>query len=200
MPGRHSRCPWADVWEELISPVWPQLLRILRADIAVRVRRSGEDGLGMTAATLHATVDWSNEAVRVQMLHHEELVECGGTGLVLMPSMMMSPKGCAVITERPAHPTIFYPTRGVSAGWHRAGEERLEALTALLGQARARLVLELQQPLSTTECAALTGIAISTAYHHLRILEASGLIDSRRDGVRVLHVRTPLGEALAGST
>lgn len=73
----------------------------------------------------------------------------------------------------------------------------MSTLSALVGPTRARLVFELQQPLSTSECAALTELAVSTASHHLTVLRDAGLIDSRRNGVRVLHTRTPLGEALA---
>jgi DNA-binding transcriptional ArsR family regulator len=42
--------------------------------------------------------------------------------------------------------------------------------------------------------------AVSTASHHLTVLRNSGLITSTRDGARVLHVRTPLGEALVGAS
>ncbi len=189
---------WQEVWDALLAPVWPQMLRLLRADISVRARRSSDTGLAEMASTLHSTVAWADEIVRVEMRRHEEVVDCGGTGLVLVPSVMMATRGCAVLTERPAQPTIFYPAHGVSETWHRDGADALAALTALLGATRARLVLELQQPLSTSECAALTDLAVSTASHHLTVLRDAGLIDSRRNGVRVLHTRTPLGEALAG--
>ncbi|WP_420115018.1 ArsR/SmtB family transcription factor, partial [Pseudactinotalea sp.] len=162
-------------------------------------RRSSDAGLAEMASTLHSTVTWADEIVRVEMTRHEEIVDCGGTGLVLVPSVMMPIRGCSVLTERPAQPTIFYPAHGVSETWYRSGADALDALTALLGQARARLVLELQQPLSTSECAELTDLAPSTASHHLSVLREAGLVDSRRSGVRVLHARTPLGEALAGT-
>lgn len=189
---------WQQVWDALLGPVWPQLLRLLRADIAVRARRNSDTGLAEMAGTLHSTVTWADEVVRVRMRRHEEVVDCGGTGLVLVPSVMMAARGCAVLTEPPAQPTIFYPAHGVSETWHHDGARALDALTALLGTTRARLVLELQQPLSTSECAELTELAVSTASHHLTILRDAGLIESRRSGVRVLHTRTPLGEALAG--
>lgn len=189
---------WWQTWEELLAPVWPQLLRLLRADIAVRARRSSDAGLAHMAAGLHSTVTWGDEVVRVQMRRHEEVVDCGGTGLVLVPSVMMPTRGCAVLTEPPAQPTIFYPAHGVSETWYRDGADALEALGALLGHVRARLVLELQQPLTTSECARLADVAVSTASHHLTVLRDAGLVDSRREGVRVLHTRTPLGEALAG--
>lgn len=92
---------WWQTWEELLAPVWPQLLRLLRADIAVRARRSSDAGLAHMAAGLHSTVTWGDEVVRVQMRRHEEVVDCGGTGLVLVPSVMMPTRGCAVLTEHP---------------------------------------------------------------------------------------------------
>lgn len=190
---------WHEVWDAVLAPQWPQLLRLARADIAVRARRSSDGGLADMVDTLHSTVTWGDNSVRVGMRYHEEIVECGGAGLVLVPSVMMAARGCAVLTERPAQPTIFYPAHGVSETWHHDRVDALRALTALLGAARAHLVLELQQPLSTSECAQLTDLAISTASHHLTVLREAGLIDSRRDGARVLHSRTPLGEALAGA-
>ncbi len=189
---------WAQVWETLLAPVWPQLLRLARADIAVRSRRSSDAGLGEMASTLHSTVTWADDVVRVQMSMHEEVVDCAGAGLVLVPSVMMSARGCAVLTERPAQPTIFYPAHGVAETWFRDASDALASLTALLGAARAQLMLELQQPLTTSECAHVAGVATSTASHHLTVLRDAGLIDSRRSGQSVLHTRTPLGEALAG--
>ncbi|GAA4604471.1 DUF5937 family protein [Actinoplanes octamycinicus] len=188
---------WQEVWATLLAPVWPQMLRLMRADIAVRARRIGDAGIAEMAATLHSTVTWRDDVVRVELPHYANSVDCGGTGLVLVPSVMAT-RRCFVLDEPPTQPTIFYPAHGISETWHRPGSAALDALTALLGAARARLVIELQQPLSTSECAQLTGLAASTASHHLTVLRDAGLVDSRRAGGRVLHTRTPLGEALAG--
>ncbi len=188
---------WQSVWELLLAPFWPQMIRLLRADVALRARRNSGAGLAQMAATLHSTISWADEAVRVQTPSHEAIVDCNGHGLMLVPSVMMSTSICSVLTESPAQPTIFYPALGVSETWYKDGPDALDALTALLGQARAHLILELQQPLTTSECAALTGIASSTASHHLSVLRHADLVRSRREGVRVLHTRTPLGEALA---
>ncbi|GAA4976926.1 winged helix-turn-helix domain-containing protein [Actinoplanes utahensis] len=188
---------WQQVWDMLLAPVWPQILRLLRADIAVRARRSGDHGVADMVATLHSSVTWHDDAVRVRMPQYEATVDCGGNGLLLVPSVM-STRRCSVLDEPPTLPTVFYPAHGISETWHHPGSDALGALTALLGAARARLVVELQQPLSTNECARLTGLAASTASHHLTVLRDAGLVDSRRAGPRVLHTRTPLGEALAG--
>ncbi|MEV0900822.1 DUF5937 family protein [Actinoplanes sp. NPDC049802] len=199
-PGRARAAivaAWQEVWETLLAPVWPQMLRLLRADVAVRARRIGEAGIAEMAATLHSSVTWHDGAIRVGLGHYGNTVDCGGTGLVLVPSVMAT-RRCFVLDEAPTQPTIFYPAHGISESWHRPAPEVLGALTALLGAARARLVLGLQEPLSTSECAHVTELAVSTASHHLTVLRDAGLVDSRRAGGRVLHTRTPLGEALAG--
>ena len=73
------------------------------------------------------------------------------------------------------------------------------SLGALLSPARAEILLTAHDPRTTSQVAADCGIAVSTASHHLTVLRNSGLIASVRDGARMLHTRTPVGEALVGA-
>jgi len=185
---------WSAFWDAAMAPYWPQIERLLRADIGVRARRMSQTGTGNMVATLHEAVSWSSGAVQVWLHRHEETLDCAGSGLVLVPSVMAN--RCAVLTEHAAQPTLFYPAQGVSETWTSQTAERSQALAALLGEGRARILLAVEQPLSTTELAHACGLAVSTVSHHLTILRGSGLIDSRRAGASVLHTRTTLGEAL----
>ena len=189
---------WQDVWDAVIAPVWPQLDRLLRADIAVRSRTIASSGIGEMADDLHPNVGWGAGAVRVRLRKHSELVDCRGSGLVLVPSVMSS-WGCMALTEPPAQPTLFYPARGVTAGWARDAAETAEALGALVGPARAEILLGASAARTTSQVARDGGIAVSTASHHLTVLRDAGLITSERDGARMLHLRTPLGEAMVGA-
>lgn len=189
---------WAAVWEAALAPVWPQLERLLRADIAVRSRMIASTGIAGMAGELHPQVTWGEGAVRVSLRRHSEQVDCRGSGLVLVPSVMSS-WGCMVLTEPPAQPTLFYPARGVTAGWARDAADIADALSALLGPARAGILLRAGAPRTTSQVARDADIAASTASHHLAVLRAAGLIVSERDGVRMLHLRTPLGEAMVGA-
>lgn len=189
---------WSAVWDAALAPVWPQLDRLLRADIAVRARVMASAGIAGMAGGLHPNVSWGEGAVRVRLRRHSERVDCHGSGLVLVPSVMSS-WGCMVITEPPAQPTLFYPARGVTAGWARAEAEIGSALGALLGPARAGILLSAGTARTTSQVAADAGIAVSTASHHLTVLREAGLVASERDGARMLHQRTPLGEALVGA-
>ncbi|MFE1644150.1 DUF5937 family protein [Microbacterium sp. P01] len=187
---------WRTVWDAVLAPHWEQLTRVARADIAVRARQVADLGLGAMIAGIHETITWNDGVVRVRTRFHSETVDCAGNGLVLVPSVMMAGRGCAVITEQPAVPALFYPAHGVTTDWHNRGQSTATALGALLGEGRARLLLQLDHPCSTTQAAAAAALSVSTASHHLGVLRANGLVDSARDGPRVLHVRTPLGEAL----
>lgn len=189
---------WSEVWDAVLAPSWPQLERILRADIAVRARTIASAGIGAMAGDLHPWVSWGAGAVRVQLRRHSEQVDCRGSGLVLVPSVMSS-WGCMVLTERPAQPTLFYPARGVTADWARGASEIADALGALLGPARAGILLSADSARTTSRVAEDAGIAASTASHHLTVLRDAGLIASERDGARMLHQRTPLGEAMIGA-
>ncbi|MBO0981630.1 helix-turn-helix transcriptional regulator [Microbacterium sp. SD291] len=189
---------WSEVWDATLAPVWPQLERLLRADIAVRSRTIATSGIASMAAELHPKVSWGAGAVHVAMRRHSEEVDCRGSGLVLVPSVMSS-WGCMVLTEPPAQPTLFYPARGVTAGWVRDATELAEALGALLGPARAGILLEAGTARTTSQVARDAGIATSTASHHLTVLREAGLIGSERDGASMLHLRTPLGEAMVGA-
>ncbi|MGM7680183.1 DUF5937 family protein [Microbacterium sp. A94] len=190
---------WMIMWDAALAPVWPQLERILRADIAVRSRTISTDGLASMAAGLHPKISWGDGSVRVELRKHREQVDCRGSGLVLVPSVMSS-WGCLVLTEPPAQPTLFYPARGVTAEWARDAASTAAALRALLGPARAEILLAADIARTTSQVAVDTAIAASTASHHLAVLRASGLIASERSGNRMLHSRTPLGEAMIGQT
>lgn len=190
---------WEQVWDAVLAPAWPQLERLLRADIAVRARTITTGGIAAMAGDLHHTVRWSDGAVRVKLRRHSEDVDCRGGGLVLVPSVMSS-WGCMVITEPPAQPTLFYPARGVTAGWARDAADLAGALGALLGPVRAGILLQAHIARTTSQIAGDAGIAASTASHHLTVLRDAGLIASSREGNRMMHLRTPLGEALVGAT
>ncbi|SDM45485.1 ArsR/SmtB family transcription factor [Microbacterium azadirachtae] len=189
---------WAEVWEAAMAPVWPQLERILRSDIAVRSRTIATEGLAAMASGIHPQVSWGDGSVRVRLRRHSEDVDCRGGGLVLVPSVMSS-WGCMVITEPPAQPTLFYPARGVTAGWAADAEDLVRALEALIGPVRAGILLTAHVARTTSRVAAEAGIAVSTASHHLTVLRDAGLIVSTRDGARMMHLRAPLGEALVGA-
>ncbi|MEV4461098.1 winged helix-turn-helix domain-containing protein [Microbispora sp. NPDC049633] len=74
-----------------------------------------------------------------------------------------------------------------------------EALGRLLGPARARVLVLLAAPKSTTHLVALTHQGLGSVGRHLKVLLDAGLVRRRRAGRSVLYYRTPLGDALAAN-
>lgn len=188
---------WEALWAALIEPHWDQTRRILHADIAQRSRRIAEAGTTAMVASLHERVSWQDNSVRVRMHSWNEYVPCEGSGLLLVPSVFASP-WCSVLTEKPVQPTLFYPVKALANSWHLRNSPAERALSALMGEGRAKVLLCLAGERSTSEVAGACSLAVSTASHHLTALRDAGLITSRRDGARVLHSRTLLGDSLAG--
>lgn len=188
---------WRELWDAVLAPHWPAIERMLRADIGARARRVSIHGIGEMVESIDEAVSWGTDAVRVRLSKHAEVLDCRGSGLVLVPSVMS--RQCAALTEPPAQPTLFYPALGVTETWVESNDAGRSAVAALLGEGRARILTGLQQPLSTSEAAAAADMAISTASHHLSVLRAARLVDSRRAGSAVMHARTPLGDALVAA-
>jgi hypothetical protein len=184
---------WLAMWDAVLAPVWPQLERVLRSDIAIRSRTMATRGMGAMASELHTQVTWQASSVVVELEAFSLDLDCQGSGLVLVPSVMG--RRCTVITDAPSLPAIFYPA-GITATWARDLGAAEHALSALLGPTRAAILLSAHDARTTSRIASETGIAMSTASHHLGVLADAGLIRSDRAGARVLHLRTPLGEAL----
>lgn len=89
---------------------------------------------------------------------------------------------------------IIYPASGLLADARADGAPA--ALRRLLGPTRADILRLLDQPASTTHLVAVTGLALGTIGHHLRILLDARLVDRRRSGPAVLYYRTPGGHQL----
>lgn len=79
-----------------------------------------------------------------------------------------------------------------------------ELFKALADETRVKIAYALlHEELCVHDVAALLGVSVATASHHLRLLRQSGLAKSRKDGKFVFysldddHVREIVGQALA---
>lgn len=185
-------------WEDALADVWQHVHGLLEADIAYRAGQLANGGLSATVSDLHETARWDGHHLVVDTLR-TETCELAGRGLLLMPSAFASIRASA-ITRAPWQPTVVYPARGVSSLWESpAQQSRRGALGRVIGDARARLLTDLDVPRSSTDLAKRTGLSAASVSEHLAALRDAGLVSSRRSGRYVLQARTPRAEQLLSS-
>lgn len=192
LPGRAADL-LTYVWEETVRPYWERRRRVLEADVLARTALLGQSGWAAVLDALRPGMRWLGEN-RLQVNAHEYPPrEISGARLVFVP---ITPQrtGWVAWEERERY-AVVYPCSGVLADGDRptAGPA---ALGPLLGDARARILVLLDSPMSTTQLCAVTGQTLGSVGRHLRVLLDAGLIRRGRAGRSVLYARTPEGEVL----
>ncbi|HXH80051.1 helix-turn-helix transcriptional regulator [Nocardioides sp.] len=115
---------------------------------------------------------------------------------------------------------VFVPTHGASSwvGWHLGGNPhryaiyyplagrladlgspRSAGLGPLVGVNRARLLVLLDVPRSTSQLVTLSDLPLGSVGRHLRVLLDGGIVLRRRSGREVLYWRTALGDSLVAA-
>lgn len=186
----------AECWEELVAPDWPLLRALLERDVVHRAGSLTTHGWASALADLHRQVRWHDGGIEIARFP-DQCHELAGRGLLLIPSVFIWPKIALSTGTASAPPYLAYPARGV--GELLAPDPAAVpdgGLTELLGRNRARLLVALDTPSSTTQLVRALGLTLGGAGDHLRVLRAAGLVDRVRQGRSVLYRRTPLGEAL----
>ncbi|MEW1590046.1 helix-turn-helix domain-containing protein [Micromonospora vinacea] len=184
-------------WRIALAPHWPRLRLLLDADVTARARTLAEDGAAVLLNDLHRQVRWEDDTLVVAQRHCLAPDVADGLGLVLTPSVFVWPSVLSVSAGDA--PQLAYPARGLGTVWE--GPKGVpEALAAVIGRGRARLLTELTSPVSTTELARRSGMSPGGVSQHLTTLRAAGLVVTQRRGRTLLSARTDLAEALLSAT
>ncbi|MFI6781115.1 helix-turn-helix domain-containing protein [Micromonospora sp. NPDC050276] len=184
-------------WQIALAPHWPRLRLLLDADVGARARILAEDGAAVLLNDLHRQVRWEDDTLLVAQRHCLAPDVTDGPGLVLVPSVFVWPSVLSVSAGDA--PQLAYPARGLGTVWERPNGVP-EALAAVLGRGRARLLSELSSPISTTELARRSEMSPAGVSQHLTALRAAGLVVTHRRGRTLLSARTDLAEALLSAT
>ena len=186
-------------WDATIAPWWPRISAALEAEIAARARALVARGPQSAFAGLHETVWWENGIVYVHPTRKAAAdVDLAGRGLLLVPAVFTWPSVWPR-TDPSWDPALVYPPPGTADLW-RPDPPRAEALNALLGERRARILLELDRPACTLELARRMHVSAGGVNSHLSVLRQAGLVSRRREGRLVIYTRTIIGDTLAGQS
>ncbi|MGY4973589.1 transcriptional regulator [Streptomyces nigrescens] len=187
------------VWREAVLPYWARRRRVLEADVLTRSAQLSRGGWSAALAGMRPGMRWLG-ANRLQITADDHPPrELDGARLLFVP---VTPQQSWVSWDvRPApgrqRSAVVYPCSGVLAETGRVAVP--EALGALLGPARAGVLVLLGTPKSTTQLVALTGQGLGSVGRHLKVLLDARLAGRRRAGRSVLYFRTEAGEALVAA-
>ncbi|MFI6206989.1 winged helix-turn-helix domain-containing protein [Streptomyces sp. NPDC051041] len=180
------------VWAEAVRPTWPRRRRVLEADVVARATRVSRDGWAAVLDALRPGTRWLG-GNRFQVNRHAYPPhDISGAELAFVP---VTPQRHGWVSwDEDERYAVVYPCAGVLAD---DGARPVPAsLGALLGAARARVLVLLASPMSTSQLVAVTGQGLGSVGRHLRVLLDAGLAERRRAGRSVLYSRTAAGEVL----
>jgi DNA-binding transcriptional ArsR family regulator len=179
------------IWEHAVRADWPRRKRKYEADIVSRTTVLSQRGWAAVIGGLTPDVRWlGGGQLQITVKDHRP-IDLGHGELVFIPSSLQDGR---VAWEYPARFAVIYPAAGMLAS--PAAPAAPEPLRRLLGPTRAEILLLIGQPVTTTQLAAITGLALGTIGGHLRILADAGLAERHRSGAHVLYHRTPAGQQL----
>ncbi len=184
-----------EYWERVLAPFWPRIRTLLEADVQYRARRLTTGGASALFDDLNPAVTWRDERLFIEHPRVSARRGLRGKGLLLVPSAFVWPRVFSV-TVPGWQPTLRYPPRGIGELWTERHTAPSEALVGVFGASRARLLAELDNPASTTDLAARTGLTAGGVSQHLTALKAAGLVSAHRVGRFVLYSRTEVAEQL----
>ncbi|MEV8595214.1 winged helix-turn-helix domain-containing protein [Streptomyces sp. NPDC052012] len=183
------------VWQEAVRPCWERRRRVLEADVVARVAQVGRSGWAAALDALRPGTRWLG-GNRLQVnLHEFPPREISGAELVFVP---VTPQRVGWVSwEGRERYALVYPCTGALADGGGGPAAVPVGLGALLGSARARVLVLLASPMSTSHLVAVTGQALGSVGRHLRVLLDAGLVERwGRAGRSVLYVRTAAGDVM----
>ena len=167
----------------------------MEADVVARTRQLSQGGWSAALAGLSPGMRWLGEG-RLQINARDYPPrKIAGAQLLFVP---VTPRQGWVTWDAPHRYAVMYACSGVLAQADLAPVP--EALGALLGPARAGVLVRLDTPKSTTQLVALTGQGLGSVGRHLKVLLDARLVQRRRAGRSVLYYRTAAGETLLAET
>ena len=182
-------------WLRVLEPDWPRIRALHTEDLAYRLEELAAGGVDRLFRTLHPSVGFTGDEVRIDRPYACHGKPLPGQGLLLVPCVFAWPAALTVAAA-PHAPTLTYPPRGIGRLWEFRPDTSGSPLADLVGKTRAAIVGLLDLPMSTTQLACQLDLSAPTLSVHLGILRAAGVVSSRRDGRAVLYARTPLGDQL----
>lgn len=179
-------------YRRAIAPHWEQMVQTVRAESALRTRLSADSGVAGMLSSLGAVARWEPPMLLVRSPITRD-VYLEGRGLMLIPSYFA--RRNAICLLDPQLPQVLvYPAARLEI--LTEGPRCAAGLEQALGRTRTWLLHAARSGRTTTQLAEEIGVSVASVSEQAQILRGAGLIRSERDGRAVVHIATPLGEAV----
>ncbi|TYK53067.1 winged helix-turn-helix domain-containing protein [Actinomadura decatromicini] len=180
-----------ELYDACLADDWSQISRQLHADLGQRAATLLAEGPAAALASLHHGLAWRDERL---IIPGPDSPGFDGTGgLVAMPCAFGQAALHPILAPGQV-PILIYsiaPTPILPPSLLR------DTLSSLIGPGRARSLRELaKSPASTSQLAHRLDVSVPAASMSATALRNSGLIQSIRDGRKVVHHLTPAATAL----
>jgi DNA-binding transcriptional ArsR family regulator len=183
-------------WTELLADDWPRVRTVCERDVIHRTNELSRAGWASALSGLSPSIRWHDSGIELPTFDDNYgSVSPGGSGVLFVPSVFIWPDVAAYLDD-PFPKAVIYPARGAATVF-TTPEPTPDALAALLGRNRARLLLALATPATTTQLGHGLDLPLGTISDHLSVLRRAGLIKRTRVSRTVRYERTPLGDHLA---
>jgi DNA-binding transcriptional ArsR family regulator len=181
-------------WDALLRDMWPALKAVLEQDIEYRGRLLSTHGLARVLDELDPGVRWRDDGQLELTGRAGQSHRPSGVGLWLLPNAF---GGNWLCLAPPSAYALTYPARGAGSLLEPSETPApAPAVRSLIGSSRARILLRLREPATTTQLAAELKMTIGAVGDHLAVLRDNRLVDRRRAGRSVLYTRSELARAL----
>jgi DNA-binding transcriptional ArsR family regulator len=181
-------------WEQVIRPAWREIEAILEGDILFRTQQMGKFGIDYMLANLAADVTFRDELLLITA-NTEARTTLSGQGLVLCPNPFADYTWFQRVGDGPV--MLIYPARGagnLGAPAHRPAVN--ERLSAMIGETKAQILGEADQPISTLQLAERLSMTSGAVSQHIGQLYAADLLQRQRVRRYVYYVLSQRGRDL----
>ena len=182
------------VWHAHVLPDWPRRKALLERDVTYRAGVLAAYGWPRAIERMsRRSAGVGVDAIRFSDQEAPDRV-VGDEGMLFVP--ISASRGTWLCEAPPDRHGLVYPARGRA----EPGREPVEgALDRLIGENRATILRELEEPATSSELVAQLGLSLGTIGGHLAVLRDADLITGERVGRRVVYRRTEAGDVLAAT-
>jgi DNA-binding MarR family transcriptional regulator len=184
-------------YRALLGDHWLRVRAGHHAEIGLRAGILARGGLHAVLASVYPGSSWHGSTLQFPA-RKQRTIGLAGHGMTLMPSVLW--RGRPLFSRHPDGSLLVIYSAATPLPL-LAGDLGDGSLAALLGTTRAAILVLVAATPTTTELSQRTGISVSSASEHAKVLRDSGLITTTRTGKAVRHALTRLGgQLLAGRT